>query len=149
MLGQKEHKMIEVFFYGLFMDQDLLVEKGLNPSNPRKGYVAGMGLRIGRRATLVHAQEERAYGIVMQLSEDESTALYSEESVSDYIPEQVVVTLNNGDRLSATCYNLPGHLLSGSNLAYAKSLVQVAIKCGLPQDYIDVIKQFDTVLKGK
>ena len=136
--------MIEVFFYGLFMDQDLLVEKGLNPSNPRKGYVAGMGLRIGRRATLVHAQEERAYGIVMQLSEDESTALYSEESVSDYIPEQVAVTLTSGDHLKATCYNLPEHLLSGSNREYAKLLIQVAIKTGLPKSHVDVIKQFDS-----
>ena len=144
MLGQKERKMIEVFFYGLFMDQDLLVEKGFNPSNPRKGYVAGMGLRIGKRATLVHAQDERAYGIVMQLSEDESTALYSEESVSDYIPEQVVVTLNSGVHLDATCYNLPEHLLSGSNRKYAKLLTQVAIKAGLPKTHVDVIKQFES-----
>ena len=126
------------------MDQDLLVEKGLNPSNPRKGYVAGMGLRIGRRATLVRSQKERAYGIVMQLSEDESTALYSEESVSDYMPEQVVVTLNSGVHLEAICYNLPEHLLSGSNREYARSLIQVAKKTGLPKSYVDVIKQFDS-----
>ena len=136
--------MIEVFFYGLFIDKDLLMEKGLKPSNPRKGYVAGMGLRIGRRATLVHAQEERAYGIVMQLSEDEATALYSEESVSDYIPEQVIVTLNSGVHLEATCYNLPEHLLSGSNREYAKLLTQVAIKGGLPKTHVDVIKKFDS-----
>lgn len=133
--------MQEIFFYGLFMDQDILTQKGLNPSNPRKGYVAGFGLRIGKRATLVRAKEEKAHGIVMRLSDEESTALYSEESVADYIPEQVVVTLSSGDHLLATCYNLPQHLRSGSNLAYAKSLVQVAIKCGLPQGYVDIIKQ--------
>ena len=134
--------MQEIFFYGLFMDQDLLTPKGLNPSNPRKGYVAGLGLRIGKRATLVRAEGEKAYGMVMRLSAEEATALYSEESVSVYIPERVVVTLNSGDCLEATCYNLPEHLLSGSNLAYAKSLVQVAIKCGLPESYVDVIRQF-------
>jgi len=136
--------MIDVFFYGLFMDQDLLVDKGLNPSNPRKGYVDGMGLRIGRRATLVPAQEERVYGIVIQLSEDESTTLYSEESVSDYIPEQVLVTLNSGVQLEATCYNLPEHLLSGSNRDYTRLLTQVAKKAGLPKTHVDVIKQFDS-----
>ena len=136
--------MIDVFFYGLFMDQDLLLEKGLNPSNPRQGYVNGLGLRIGNRATLVHNQDERAYGMVMRLSNDEITALYSEKSVSDYMPEQVVVTLDSGVHLDATCYNLPEHLLSGSNRVYAKSLVQVAIKCGLPKDYVEMIKQFET-----
>lgn len=134
--------MQEIFFYGLFMDQDLLAEKGLSPSNPRQGYVSGLGLRIGNRATLVPAESEKAYGMVMSLSADESTALYSEESVADYVPEQVVVTLTRGEQLEATCYNLPEHLLSGSNREYAKSLVQVAMKCRLPEDYVDVIKRF-------
>lgn len=30
---------MEVFFYGLFMDENILAKKGINPSNPRKGYL--------------------------------------------------------------------------------------------------------------
>lgn len=133
--------MQEIFFYGLFMDQDVLAQKGLKPSNPRKGYVAGWGLRIGNRATLVRADAEKAYGMVMQLSDEEAAVLYSEESVSDYIPEHVVVTLTSGEQLTATCYNLPEHLRSGRNAAYAQALAHVAIKCGLPEGYADAIRR--------
>ena len=133
--------MIDIFFYGLFMDQDLLLDKGLNPSNPRQGFVDEFGLRIGQRATLLRTQGEQAYGVVMGLSSEETEALYSEESVSDYIPEQVNVTLLDGTQIEATCYNLPEHLLSGSNRSYADALVQVAAKCGLPDKYIEQIKQ--------
>ena len=125
------------------MDQDLLLEKGLHPSNPRRGFVDGLGLKIGQRATLLHTQDERAYGIVMGLSAEEADKLYLDESVSDYIPEQVEVALDDGSRIEATCYNLPKHLLSGSNCAYAKSLVQVATKCGLPEQYIEQIRSID------
>lgn len=134
--------MQEIFFYGLFMDRGLLTQKGLSPSQPRNGYIAGLGLRIGNRATLVHAEAEKAYGVVMRLSDEEATELYAEASVADYVPESVVVTLDSGESLEATCYNLPEHLRAGSNAAYAKALVEVAIKCGLPEGYIDVIKQF-------
>jgi hypothetical protein len=37
--AEKNTIMIDIFFYGLFMDQDLLLKKGLNPSNPRQGSV--------------------------------------------------------------------------------------------------------------
>lgn len=45
-----KQSMKSVFFYGLFMDQELLKAKGLNPANPRLAYVAGYGLRIGQWA---------------------------------------------------------------------------------------------------
>ena len=45
--------MNAVFFYGLFMDADLLVARGLGPRRPRKARIEGYGLRIRERATLV------------------------------------------------------------------------------------------------
>lgn len=132
--------MTEVFFYGLFMDQDVLLSRGLHPTNPRRGFVDGLGLRIGQRATLLHVRDERAHGVVMELSAEEARALYSEQSVADYVPEQVTVALDDGSRITATCYCLPEHLLSGSNQAYAKALAQVAAKCGLPAPYVEQIR---------
>ncbi|MGI9305084.1 MAG: hypothetical protein ACR2RB_20615 [Gammaproteobacteria bacterium] len=53
-----------VFFYGLFMDMDLLREQGLQPDDPRQARLDGYGLRIGERATLVASQREQVFGIV-------------------------------------------------------------------------------------
>jgi hypothetical protein len=57
----------KVFFYGLFMDESLLMKKGVHPSQPTIGYIDGYRLRIGRRATLVHDGSSRAYGVLMTL----------------------------------------------------------------------------------
>jgi hypothetical protein len=49
--------MKSVFFYGLFMDPDLLKDKGLNPGASEPAQLAGYGLKIGARATLVGTAE--------------------------------------------------------------------------------------------
>ena len=51
MTGEKVRR-IDVFFYGLFMDDALLREKGINPVGRRKASLENFCLLIGARATL-------------------------------------------------------------------------------------------------
>ena len=44
-------RSIDVFFYGLFMDTELLRAKGVDPVNVRSACIPGFALRIGQRAT--------------------------------------------------------------------------------------------------
>jgi hypothetical protein len=137
-----DQKMKSVYFYGLFMDEDLLKEKGLNPSAAKIAYVTGYGLRIGERATLMQSSQERSYGSVIQLDEEEIEILYGDKSVEDYIPEEVTAIGTNGSSLAAMSYILPISKLSGQNREYAKSLAVVARKIGLPEEYIDEIEKW-------
>jgi len=57
-------EVVTVFFYGLFMDESVLASKGVSTSKATVGYVNGCSLRIGRRATLVPDDGNRAYGVV-------------------------------------------------------------------------------------
>lgn len=43
----------DAFFYGLFMDQDLLRAKGVLPEAAELAWLDGYALRIGRRTVLV------------------------------------------------------------------------------------------------
>ncbi len=132
--------MNSIFFYGLFMDGDLLREKGLHPANHKLAHVAGYGLRIGQRATLELSQYERAFGSVMDLGSEELGVLYGEKSVADYVPEQLVAIDMRGKSLEVTSYILPMKLVSGSNSEYARLLALSARKIGLPDDYITEIE---------
>ena len=130
-----------MFFYGLFMDERLLATKGIKPTNVRLGFVDGYGLRIGERATLVRRPNGRAYGAMMDIAPNEATALYAEDSVADYLPEPVTVELMDGTEVEATCYNLPSAKVTGTNKDYAESLLEVAIRLGFPDSYLDQIRQ--------
>lgn len=137
----KKGNEMEVFFYGLFMDVGILAKHGIKPHNPRRGYLNDYALRIGTRATLVPCKNERAFGIVMTIDDDAIHDLYAEPSVADYIPEVVTIVLNSNDSTTATCYNLPVELLTGTNESYAASLYSLAKREGFPDDYLEKISR--------
>lgn len=131
---------IMVFFYGLFMDESLLASKGVRPTESTIGYVDGYGLRIGKRATLLPEANSRAYGVLMKIASEDAAALYSEQSVADYVAEPVVVTLPGDIQQPAVCYNLPAAMLEGTNPEYAAALLALATKLGLPDGYLRHIR---------
>jgi Gamma-glutamyl cyclotransferase, AIG2-like len=131
-----EPRTIDVFFYGLFMDAELLRANGLHPTNGRQAFVAGMALRIGRRATLVPDPARSVYGFVFGLSHQEVERLYAEPSVSAYRPEAVIAQLADRSCIPALCFNLPpSSETAEANPEYAEKLRMVANRLGLPAEY--------------
>jgi hypothetical protein len=134
-------RKIDVFFYGLFMDEDLLQSKGVTPTNLRLASVSGFQLRIGNRATLVPAQSGRVFGLIASLSHVELERLYSEPSVRAYRPEGVLASLSNGEVLAALCFNLPEPPSAEErNADYAAELRSLAERLNFPTEYVASIQ---------
>jgi Gamma-glutamyl cyclotransferase, AIG2-like len=134
-------RKIDVFFYGLFMDEDLLQSKGVIPTNLRSASVSEFQLRIGNRATLVPSQGGRVFGLVASLSHVDVERLYSESSMSAYRPEAVLVHLSNGEVLAALCFNLPDPPSAEErNADYASKLHSLAERLNFPAEYVASIQ---------
>lgn len=132
------------------MDTALLSSKGVTPDSIAIGYVDEFALRIGERATLVRATGARSWGVVANITAEEATALYAEDSVADYLPEPVRVNLTQGMAVDAVCYNLPAGKITGTNPDYAQSLMTLAVSLGFPDVYLDQITPADgyTAVRG-
>ena len=131
----------DVFFYGLFMDQELLRGKGFEPKDVELASVPGFALRIGQRAALVVSPGSNVHGVVMSLTLAELDRLYSEPSVQAYKPQALLAQLTNGGTIAALCYNLPEPpAVSERNPEYAAKLRVIAEKVGLPPDYVASIQ---------
>lgn len=131
---------VEVFFYGLFMDEAVLREKGLSPAGRRAACVENFRLVIGARATLVPSAGGEVHGVLFSLTHGEVNALYSEASVSAYRPEAVGAQLADGSIVPALCFNLSAPPASGErNPQYASKLRRLAARLGLPPDYVSSI----------
>ncbi len=138
---QAEVRRIDVFFYGLFMDDALLREKGMNPKNRRMALVENFCLIIGARATLVPCADGTVHGVLFSLTHTEVDALYSESSVSVYRPEAVSARLGDGSVLPALCFNLPvPPSKEERNPQYVSKLRELAGRIGLPPDYVSSIR---------
>jgi len=127
----------DVFFYGLFMDEELLRAKGLQPEGPELASVDGLALRIGERAALVPTLGARVHGLIISLTLAELEKLYSEPSVQAYQPQAVLARLASGGVVAALCYNLsPPPAATERNPEYVTKLRAVAQKVGLPAEYV-------------
>ena len=136
-MSDDEPRRIEVFFYGLFMDEGLLIEKGASPQNRRIAQLDNFCLLIGERATLVPCAGKKIYGVVYSLTHREVNLLYSEPSVSEYRPEAVPARLTDGSLVPALCFNLVSPPAIGErNPDYAAKLIQLAERIGLPPEYV-------------
>ena len=130
-------RQVDTFFYGLFMDVDLLRQSEAKPANPRRAYVAEFALRIGRRATLVPSPGARAYGMLIELTHAELERLYAAPGLEHYRPEAVLAQPLEGIAIPALCYNLLQAPESHErNPDYARRLKSVLKKLGFPGDYV-------------
>ena len=109
-----ESRRVSVFFYGLFMDQELLRAKGLEPLNPRRARVGGWRLRIGDRAALEPDVDGEVHGFVVELE--------------------------GGSAIAALCFNLPSAPdPQERNPKYVGQLRELATRLGLPRHYVESI----------
>lgn len=140
-LREADVRRVDVFFYGLFMDEALLREKRLDPQNRRMASLENFALVVGARASLVPSQASRVYGVVFSLDKDEVDTLYSDDSVSAYRPESVIANLVDGTVARALCYNLPTPPSKEErNPQYVSKLRKLAEKISLPQSYVASIQ---------
>ena len=140
-MTEKKVRRIDVFFYGLFMDDAQLREKGISPVNRRTASVENFALVIGARASLVPSPGRTVYGVLFSLTHAEVDALYSEDSVSVYRPEAVFAQLADGSITPALCFNLP--VLPSAderNPQYLSKLRELAKRIGLPSSYVSSIQ---------
>jgi hypothetical protein len=134
-------RLIEVFFYGLFMDVELLRSQAVVPMHPRRAFVEGFTLRIGQRATLMPTAGARAYGMLIALTHHDIAQLYAAPGLQHYLPEAVLAHTIEGQDVPALCYNLAEPpSASERNLGYAAQLKAVLQGLGFPAEYVASIQ---------
>ena len=134
-------RQIDGFFYGLFMDVQVLRQAGAKPSNARRAYVTDFALRIGQRATLVPSPGARAYGMLISLTHAELDRLYGAPGLEGYRPEAVLARPFEGEAVPALCYNLVQPPEPHErNPEYARRLRSVLEALGFPVESVESIQ---------
>lgn len=130
---------VDVFFYGLFMDADVLRESQVDAVDARRAFAEGYALRIGRRATLIPFAGKRAYGMVFALTESELERLYTAPGLEQYRPEPLLVQMEDGKTLPVLCYVCPRPQPGEANADYAARLRAVLEKLKFPREYVSSV----------
>lgn len=127
----------DVFFYGLFADQAIVVDRGVPYRNPRPASVDDFALHIGRNATLLPEAGAHTPGILLELADWEIERLYMDLTM--YSRHVVPVRLAGGETIPALCLICPWDPCADSDYRrnYLIRLREVLSRWQLPVSHID------------
>jgi hypothetical protein len=134
-----------VFFYGSYINFDVLREVQLVPDQWEVARLPGFDIRIQPRANLVPSEHGCAYGIVARVTHAELARLYAHarDVLGEvYLPEAVLVQTVAGLWRPALCYLCPDMDPRPADNAYVERIVGPARDFGFPQWYIARLEGF-------
>jgi hypothetical protein len=132
-----------VFFYGSFINQDVLKQYGVVLETVEVAKLNGYDIAIQPLATLVPADAHCVYGIVAALTHSEVRKLYSQDWVSGYNPYPVLVETQGGKLIPALCYiSPPAAEPSAPSADYLMKIIAPAQEYRFPDWYVERLRQF-------
>ena len=137
---------VTVFFYGSYINRDVLREVDLVPDRVEPVRVEGFDIVIGPLANLVRSEGSVVYGINLEATHDELTRLYDharDKLGGVYLPEAVVTqVLATSETVPALCY--VSHDLKPAPAAndYIDRILGPAREYGVPEEYCRHLESF-------
>lgn len=141
-------RKIWTFFYGSYLNFNVLKEVDLVPENYEVARLDGFDIRIQPLANLVRSDRHRVYGIVATATHAELKRLYAHaENVLGgvYLPEAVLVQTLDLRWRPALCYIATSMNPEPAADNYIDRIVTPARKYGFPEWYIERLESFRPV----
>lgn len=135
-------RKVWVFFYGSFINLDVLARGGLIPDKVEMACLWGYDIRIQPLANLIRSPRHCVYGLACHASPLDLMSLYGQSWVGTYWPEAVLVEIDGGGLLAALCYISPPRPVEAASDDYIDRIVEPAREYGFPQWYIERIELF-------
>lgn len=136
-------RAVDVFFYGSYINFQVLQEVDIEKRDFVVGSVHGWALTIGPLANLVPQKQGIAYGILMKLTHTELDRLYQEHAIGKlggvYLPEAVIVCHSEGVFSPALCYISHSMEAKPANPDYVDRILNPAKAYGFPEWYLSHI----------
>ena len=135
-----------IFFYGSYMNPNVLKEVDLSPANVQVAKLAGFDLRIAPRANLVPAEGKTVYGVLTQATHRELDRLYTEHAYrvlgEVYVPEAVLVETLDGQFRPAMTYICWTMTQKPPENSYIHRILAPATELNFPAWYLNRIRSF-------
>jgi hypothetical protein len=136
---------IWVFFYGSYMNRDVLGEVNLVPDRFEVARLPGFDIHIAPRANLVRSDAHAVYGVCAQATHAELARLYAHAKDvlgETYLPEAVLVETREGSWRPALCYICPEMAPRPAEPAYVERIARPARELGFPEWYVNRIRSY-------
>lgn len=134
-----------VFFYGSYMNFDVLKDVGIAPREWEVARVNGYDIVIEPRANMIRSNEQCVYGILATATHAELNRLYAHaQNVLGelYLPEPVLAETLSGAWRAALCYIAPSMAAGTVADDYVERILKPAREFNFPEWYIRRLESF-------
>ena len=136
----KERK-VWVFFYGSFINRDVLKGAGFEPEEYEIARLNGYDIQIQPVVNIFKSDKSCICGIITVATHNELKQLFEKLS-ENYLPEAVIVYFQNGKWMPVLCYMANSMESRPATNEYIDRIVKPAKEYGFPQWYIEKIEKF-------
>ena len=135
-----------VFFYGSYINFEVLKEVDLVPAEWEVATLSGFDLDISPRANLLRNSGALVHGVLATATHAELERLYTGHSQGvlgeTYLPEAVLTVDKAGKFRPALSYIAPNMIARPAEKAYVERIAQPAERLGFPRAYVERIRGF-------
>jgi hypothetical protein len=139
---------LNIFFYGSFMDLELLRTLGVVPKTFGKAELKNWSIAFSSMATLVQSEGDSVYGTIAELSRDEVRMLYTRDDLKHYSPVDIAVATERNKRVPAQCYISKPGAGQKPSVEYLRRVIQAAESLGFPPAYLAKLRRIPTTQTG-
>jgi hypothetical protein len=129
------------FFYGGLINPDVMERLGMRPKAQELATVTGFEIHIAPLVNLVPEYGGVVHGLLLQLSHDEITNVYSQLKAV-YLPYPVLASTPDGTTRPALCYMVPAMPTGQAEADHVMPLLIAAQDLGFPDAYVAKIRSF-------
>jgi len=136
---------IWVFFYGSYINMDVLREVQYTPDKCEVARLAGFDICIRPRANLVRSNQHTVYGVLATATHAELARLYTHAKDvlgETYLPEAVLTETLDEKSEPALCYLCPAMVPQPATNDYIDRILIPARKYGFPGWYLERLESF-------
>lgn len=134
-----------MFFYGSYMNKEVLAQGGLVPDTLEVAMLAGWDITIRPRANLVRNGITCVHGVLARATHAALDTLYAHARDvlgQVYLPEAVLTQGRNGALRPALCYICHDMPSAEPEAAYVDRIIDAACEHGLPPTYVTRLERF-------
>jgi ketosteroid isomerase-like protein len=139
---------LKIFFYGSFMDLELLRTLGVVPKTFETAELKNWSIAFSPMATLVRSEGDSVYGTIAELSRDEVRTLYTRDDLKHYNPVDITVATEQNNRVPAQCYISKPGAGQKPSVEYLRRVIHAAGSLGFPPAYLAKLRRTPTTQTG-
>ncbi len=139
----------KIFFYGSFMDLEVLRTLGVVPRTFETAELKHWNISFRPLATLVRSEENSVYGIVAEMSRTDVETLYSRDDMKHYRAIDVTVETERDKHVPVQCYISKRGTGQKPSVEYLQRVIHAAENLGFPPAYLAKLRRTPTAHTGK